>query len=383
MEKKVLFVATVAKKHICQFHIPYFKMLNDSGYSVDVCAGNDFGSDEGCRIPNCNRFFSIPFDRNPFSINNLKAYRQLRKVLKENSYDLVHCHTPVASAIARIAVRSSKKKIPVIYTTHGFHFFKGAPRSSILYYLIEKSLVKYTDSIITINSEDFESAKKICKGTSCKPYYVHGTGVDIQKIQNTVVDKKALKQTFGIPEDAFVLLSVSEINRNKNLTTTLSALRKLDDPDVYYVICGEGDMLDEYKKHAAELGVEKRVLFLGYRYDIFQIVHIADIFLFPSLREGLGIAPIEAMSAGIPVIASDIRGVREYARDGYNGFLFRPDDSEGFAKAIAELKKDPEKRKNFGANAFNSVEPFDIRNSLRSVAKVYSDYLDISYTDGI
>ncbi len=383
MNRNILFVATVAKKHICQFHIPYLKMLSDSGYTVHVCARNDFGSDEKFNIPYCDKFFDISFDRNPFSINNLKAYRQLRKILKENKYDLIHCHTPVASAVSRMAAKLSRKKIPLIYTVHGFHFFKGAPFSYKIYYLIEKMLVRCTDSMITINSEDFESAKKICKGTACKPYLVHSTGVDTQKIHNIVVDKNKLKREIGIPEDSFVLLSVSEINRNKNLTTSLSAFEMIDDPSVYYVICGDGDMLDEYKKTASKLEIQKRVVFLGYRYDIFEIVHIADLFLFPSLREGLGIAPLEAMSAGVPIIASDIRGVTEYAKNGYNSYLFSPDDCKGFAEAITELKNDPEKRKVFGENAYRSVEPFDIHNSLKSIAKIYSDYIDISYTDGI
>ena len=377
--KKILFVATVAKKHICQFHIPYLKWFHDQGYEVHVCAKNDFEYKDIFDVPYCDRFFNVHFSRSPFSGQNLTAYKQLKEIISSNDYDLIHCHTPVAAAMTRIAARKARKKkhTVVLYTTHGFHFFKGAPSSSKIYYIAEKKLIKYTDGIITINREDHEMAKMFCEGKKCRAYYIHGMGVDTKTIAAAKTDKRVLKKKFGIPEDAFVLLSVSEINQNKNLTVTLKAFSKIKHRDIYYLICGTGQMMDECVALAKELGISDRVIFAGYRYDIYHIVHIADVFLFPSLREGLGVAAIEAMSAGVPIVGSDIRGVREYAVNMKNSLLLEPTDADGFAEAIEKLYGDEELRKTLGRNALLSVPPFDINNSVKSITDIYREYLEI------
>ena len=379
MDKKVLFVATVAKKHICQFHLPYMKWLREHGYEVHVCAKNDFESDEAVDIPDCDKFYDIPFCRSPFSSKNITAYKILKEIIDRNKYAMIHCHTPVGAAAARIAARKTRKKngTVVLYTTHGFHFYKGAPKSSRIYYRAEKSLIRYTDGIITINREDHENAEKFCKNNSCKAFYIHGMGVDTKRIADTYVDKDKLKESLGIKKDAFTLLSVSEINQNKNVTTALKAFSKIKDrSNVYYLICGTGGLLEECKALAEQLGISDRVIFAGYRYDIFKIVHIADVFLFPSLREGLGVAAIEAMSAGVPVIGSDIRGVREYAVNMKNSILLEPNDVDGFAKAIEKLMGDDRLREELGRNALLSVPPFDINNSIAAVTEIYRSYLE-------
>lgn len=377
--KKVLYIATIAKKHICQFHIPYLKWFQEQGYIVHVAARNDFEEGDPHVIPFCDCYFDIPFSRSPFDIDNLKAYTMLKKMIRENDYELIHCHTPVAAAVGRLSARHNRKnrKTVVLYTTHGFHFYDGAPRSSKLYYYAEKFLIPYTDGIITINAEDYAAAQRLCKGKHCDVYYVHGMGVDTQKFGICSVDRDALKRSLGIPKDAFVLLSVSEINLNKNLSVTLQAFARLESRQIYYLICGTGSELEHLKKLAKELGISERVIFTGYRYDIHEMVHIADVFLFPSLREGLGVAPIEAMSAGVPIIASNIRGVTEYAVDGWNSILLDPHDIEGYAKAITGIYENAEFREHFGTNAVESVKPFDIHNSIHAMEKIYAHYLSI------
>ena len=352
------------------------------GYEVHVCAGNDFDKDDDPHIPYCDYYHEICISRSPFSSSNLKAYRQIKQLLDSNDYELIHCHTPIASAIARLAARKVRKHgTKVLYTSHGFHFFKGAPKSSLLYYWAEKMLVPFTDAIITVNAEDYSAAQNMCKNRKCDVYYVRGMGVDTEKIKSTTVNKAALKKSFGIPAEAFTLLSVSEQNANKNLATALKAFAKVNSPSMYYLVCGIGNMLESYKELARQLGIADRVIFAGYRYDVFEIVHIADVFLFPSLREGFGFAPIEAMAAGVPIIASDIRGVREYAVNGENAFLLDPVNVDGFAEAIRRLETDDQLRDRMGKKAYDSVAPFDLKRSLAAMEKIYSRYINVKVTE--
>ena len=185
--KKVLFTATVVKTHINVFHLPYLKWFKEQGYEVHVAAKNDFVN-EPCIIPNCDKFYDINFARFPFSKANIKAYKQLKKIITENNYDIIHCHTPVAGVLARLAARNCKKTT-VIYTAHGFHFFKGAPLLNwLIYYPVERFCARFTDKLITINKEDYERAQHFKLRKNGKVYYVSGVGIDIEKIRNTKVD---------------------------------------------------------------------------------------------------------------------------------------------------------------------------------------------------
>ena len=151
-KKRVLFVATVAKSHINVFHLPYLKWFKDNGYETHVCARDDFDGEE-CIIPNCDVHYDVPFERSPISVKNFKAYKELKNIINENKYDIIHCNTPVASILTRLAaIKARKKGTKVIYTAHGFHFFKGAPLLNwLLYYPIEKMCSYFTDALITIN----------------------------------------------------------------------------------------------------------------------------------------------------------------------------------------------------------------------------------------
>ena len=262
---KVLFVASVVKKHINQFHIPYLKWFQDHGFEVHVCAGNDFEPGEVCEIPYCDKYYEVPFCRSPFKLQNFQAYRTLKKIIETEQYDLIHCNTPVAAAITRVAGRKVRKRgTKIIYTAHGFHFFQGAPRSAKLYYIIEKLLAPMTDAIVTINQEDYAAARSFCKHCRCDSYLLHGTGVDTVKIQKTKVDVAALRKKIGIPTDAFVVMTTVEINRNKNLDTALRAFAKVCTEDMYYLICGSGDMKTACQQLAKDLQIEQHVIFAGF-----------------------------------------------------------------------------------------------------------------------
>lgn len=366
--KKVLFTATVVKTHINVFHMPYLKWFKEQGYELHVAAKNDFVN-EPCIIPNCDKFYDINFARFPFSEANIKAYMQLKKIIMENNYDIIHCHTPVAGVLTRLAARNCKNTT-VIYTAHGFHFFKGAPLLNwLIYYPLERFCAKFTDKLITINKEDYERAKQFSLRKNGKVYYVPGVGIDLEKIQNIKVDIKQKKKELGIPEKVPVLLSVGELNKNKNHGIVLQALSNLTDKKFIYLICGRGGLQTELEKKVKEYKLSNKVKLLGYRKDVIEILKISDFFIFPSKREGLPVSILEAMACDLPVIASNVRGNRDLI-DKEN--LFEPDDIEVLIKILKTKLKDFENGK-LQKVQYKNLEQYSLKNVLKQMAEIYKE----------
>ncbi|HAK44248.1 MAG TPA: glycosyltransferase family 1 protein [Clostridium sp.] len=365
--KKVLLVAHVVKHHFMSFHIPYIKWFKENGYETHVCARNDYENKEDCNIPYCDKYYDLPFERSPFNSNNIVAYKQLKKIIDSNEYDIIHCHTPVGGVLTRLAAKNARKnETKVIYTAHGFHFFKGAPLINwILFYPAEKFCARYTDVIITINKEDYDVAQKF---KANKVVYVPGVGVDTKKFTGLNVDRSEKRKKLGILDNQIALLSVGELSKRKNHEVVIKALAKLNNPNIVYFICGQGD-LDKYLKDIAkELNVN--VKFLGFRRDISEISIAVDMFIFPSLQEGLPVALMEAMSAGLPVVCSKIRGNTDLIEDGKGGYLIEPDDVEGFAQSIDKtiecnkvLMEQINKR---------NINNFDISKVKEKIIEIYS-----------
>lgn len=370
---KVLFVATVVKTHIMEFHIPYLKMFKEMGWKTAVAARNDYENPADCVIPYCDTYYNIPFERNPLKPGNLKAYTELKKVIDEGGYDIIHCHTPVGAMLTRLAAKQARKNgTKVFYTAHGFHFYKGAPALNwLLYYPVEKWLSRYTDVLITINKEDYERAKTFKAGRVC---YVPGVGIDLKKFKTSDdlhKEKRSwLCKDFDIPEDAVILLSVGEVNKNKNHRVVIEALGKLKRKDIYYVICGRGPLHDEYITLANQLNVGNQIILTGYRTDVADFYKAADVFVFPSFREGLPVAVMEAMASGLPVIATDIRGSGDLIKNGTNGVLLSPSDSAGFANAIRNFVA-PDMRNKVGNENAKKAAEFDLAFLTAQYKKIY------------
>lgn len=366
--KKVLFTATVVKTHINVFHLPYLKWFKEHGYEVHVAAKNDF-INEPCIIPNCDKYYDIKFSRFPFSKTNIKAYKQLEKLIQENNYEIIHCHTPVAGVLTRLAARKNKNTT-VIYTVHGFHFFKGAPLLNwLIYYPVERFCARFTDKLITINKEDYERAKRFKLRKKGKVYYVPGVGIDLEKIQNLKVDINQKKSELGIPGNTSVLLSVGELIKRKNHETVLKALSQIKDKDFLYLICGRGVLMEYLQNLTKQLGLESKVKFLGFRKDIVGICKAADLFIFPSYQEGLPVALMEAMAAGLPVIVSNVRGNRDLiAKEN----LFEPDNINEITSLI-EKRLDDMKKNGLRKETYTNLEQYSLKNVFKQMAEIYTD----------
>lgn len=377
--KKALQVASVASM-IDQFNMENIKILQDLGYTVDVAANFDFGNTSSKKrvsefkneLKDMNiSINNLLFDRKIFNISNFRVYKQLKNLIEENDYDIIHCHSPIGGVITRLAARKARKGgIRVIYTAHGFHFFKGSSfKNWILFYPIEKYLSKYTDIIITINKEDFNLAKRKFKSSVIK--YVPGIGIDTNKINSIKLDKIKKRNELNLSSDAIVLFSVGELNKNKNHEIIIRALSKIKNKNIYYIICGQGELEGYLKNLICELKLEDQVRLLGYRSDIYEINKISDIFIFPSLREGLSVALMEAMAAGLPVICSRIRGNVDLIHNNKGGYICNPKRVEEYSTIINKLVNEDKLRYNMGQYNRKFIEKFNVNVVREIMEKVY------------
>ena len=368
---KILYVTTISLT-MNSFFKPHIEMLVREGHQVDIaCNDKDLPLDKLYDELGCHAY-RIDFSRSPLCADNVRAYGQLEHVIQQGGYDIVHCHTPNASVITRLVCRKFRKKdgLKVFYTAHGFHFFKGAPMLNwLVFYPVEKLCSRFTDKLITINKEDYTLAKT--KFHAKEVHYVPGVGIDLSRFENVQVDKAAKRQEIGVPEDAFLLFSVGELNENKNHQVIIRALAKLNNPQIHYAIAGVGDKKDYLLALAQELGVAEQVHLLGYRKDIPELNHAADVFCFPSKREGLGLAAIEAMACGLPLITSNVHGINDYSVDGVTGYKCNPDDVERFAELISKLLNEPRERENMHRSVAGVVREYDLPNIKKVLRELY------------
>ena len=369
MTKHVLMVATVPSM-IGQFNMNNIRILMEMGYKVDVAA--DFNDISVWPIERINKFkgemaqlgiecIQLDFSRSPLKLNrHVSSYKEVLKLLEKKKYNFIHTHTPIASAIVRLAAHKTGTK--VIYTAHGFHFYDGAPlKNWIIFYPVEKWLSKYTDVLITINKEDYERAKKKLKAK--KVEYVPGVGIDLEKFNSGLVNREAKRTELGLKPGERMLLSVGELSVRKNHQVVLDALAKLNDPSIHYFIAGKGDLGDELQKKAEEKKVNLHLL--GYRTDVSALIQSADLFVFPSLQEGLPVALMEAIACKVPVVCSEIRGNTDLVSE----HLFKPMDSDTLSREIRVVLDG--KNEDVVEKNYKTLQDFDLLAVEDHMEKIY------------
>lgn len=375
--EKVLILASVASM-IDQFNMSNIHILLSMNYEVHVACnfekGNTCNQEKIDKLKNrlneLNvKYYQIDFTRSVFKIfEDIKAYKQVKKILNENNYKFVHCHSPIGGAIGRLVCRSTNAKC--MYTAHGFHFFKGAPlKNWIIFYPIEKYLSKYTDVLITINKEDYKRAKNKFKMKQLE--YIPGVGVDTKKFQSLDFDRNSYRNKLGYRDSDFVILSVGEINCNKNHEIILRSIAELKDDRIKYLIAGQGELKDYLLDLSKKLNIDKQFKLLGFRNDIVELNYSADIFAFPSKREGLGLAAIEAMATGLPIITSNVHGINDYSINRKTGFSYSPEDYIGFSKGIKFLFEHATERQKIKDINMNIAKKYDISNVNSIMLKIY------------
>ena len=396
--KKILFVATV-DSHIRHFHIPYLKYFKDQGYEVHVATSDD----EHEKFDYCDNKHKIDFMRSPFKKDNIKAYKEMLELLENEKFNIIHCHTPTASVITRLAVRKlrkgvmrslySSKDMQVIYTAHGFHFFKGAPlKYWAIFYNIEKWLSKYTDKLITINSQDFEYAKKF---KAKKVYKIEGVGVDASKFNFNMTDKEKasireelsyITPDFDLKEDDTIITYVAEFIDRKNQDMIIDIMKNIvwntkDDnsneqclPEkIKLLLVGTGVNRTKYENKIKDYGLEKNVLITGYRNDVPKILKISDIAISCSKHEGLPFNLVEAQMCGLPIVATDCRGNDEVVEENQTGYLISDFNKEKFENKLLKLCNSKSMRERMGKNAIANSKKFKLSRIIDEMKKIYEE----------
>jgi glycosyltransferase EpsD len=368
MKRKVLFCATV-DYHFSAFHLPYLKWFKEQGWDVHVAASG------AIELPFVDEKFNLPIQRSPFHRRNIEAYNQLKEIIDQNSYQLIHCHTPMGGVLARLAARAARKiGTKVIYTAHGFHFCKGASIPNwMVYYPIERILSYFTDCLITINEEDY----RIATSHQFKAKlieHVHGVGVDTERYSPVSnFHKEVLRAEHRYENDAFLMFYAAEFNANKNQQLLIKSLSlvKEEVPKAKLILAGEGSLLEECKELARSLGVEHMVDFLGFRKDIESLLKMSNIVVASSKREGLPVNIMEAMACGLPIIAHKNRGHCELVIEDRNGWIVS-NQPEELAKKVAELAKNQELQKQMGEQSRKiMLDSFSLNRVLAEKKELY------------
>ena len=363
---KVLFAATLVRGHIAKFHIPYLKWFKEQGWETWVAAKNDY-PDGVCEIPYCDHFVNIDFARSPFSKQTAVAYRQLRDLFSREWFDIVHAHTPVGGVLTRFAARNARRTgTKVIYTAHGFHFYKGCPiQNWMLWYPVERVMSRLTDVLVTINNEDYERAKRFAH---CRVEYVPGVGVDLSGF--AAVECRGAKRTeLGLRSEDFAVLTIGDINANKNHVVLIRALALLPQ-NVKLIIAGEGELRGELENLSRKLGVANRVMFLGFRGDVPALLEACDLFCLPSKREGLPVSLIEALACGVPALSSSARGCRDVFGASSNDCIVVGNKSQNWTHAINVFLETRQSGENDRALC-GQVDQFSIEHVLPIYCEIY------------
>ncbi len=369
---KVLLVATV-QSHIVQFHKPLVEMLHSHGCEVHVAARNNLGEKNGLALDFADKVFDLPFQRSPFSLKNITAYKKLKKIISGEHYDVIHCNTPVGGVLGRLAARSSRKKgTKVFYTAHGFHFYDGAPKINwLLWYPIEKYFAEHlTDKLITINLEDNALASE---RFACQVEHIFGVGVDETRFHPISEAEKAdLREKMGF-KDKRIILNVGELLPNKNQQMAIELMPKLlvHAPNAVLLIAGNGPEKSNLEKQIDALSLQNNVKLLGYTSNISDYLNISDVLIACSIREGLGLNVVEAMMSGVPVVATDNRGHRELLAGQRYNTLVPVNDSNAMCDRLKDLLAEKDIYDACVEDAYQRSVRYTSMSAKESLARIY------------
>ena len=367
---KFLYITHLSGKRVNRLWISALTAAKQLGFEVHLACNEEQIEQPGWS-DDCKQYgiidHHIDFNRNPLDKENKLAYKELLDLMEEEKFDIVHCNTPVGGLLGRLC--ANKAHVPyVIYQAHGFHFWKGAPvKNWMFYYPVEKYMAKYADVLITINQEDYHRAEKFKLKQGGRLEYVHGVGVDFKKFESPKMQRTQKREELGISQDSFVFITAGELIERKNQTLAIKAFAKANIPNSYLLICGMGELESQLNKEIDDLHMVDRIKMLGFRQDMVDLLNASDAFVFPSFQEGLPVAQMEAMAAGLPCIVSKIRGNTDLLGDDYE-YYFSPYEETELSEKMKKMRSDKRSWRDYSKE---HVAPYSFNGVTEELTKIY------------
>lgn len=368
---RILFITTIATT-IHGFLLPYADDCRSRGWRVDAAAA---GTE---MIPQLRDHFGsvweLSWDRHLWPIwSHGRAFLQMRRLLLRGRYDIVHVHTPIAALVSRLAVASIRpsSRPLVIYTAHGFHFHHtGRALVNGLYVAMERLGGRWTDFLVTINKEDHEAALRHELAPHGRIRLMPGIGVD------TDLYRPRSARTRNGRDHARIIV-VGELNRNKRPLDVVRALSISSHKSSELSFVGDGPLAKQVLTVAQALGLADRVRLLGFRSDVSDLVSQSDVLVLASSREGLPRSVLEAMSAEIPVVGTNIRGTRDLLNTGA-GLLYEVGDVPALARALDTILTDAELARRLGrAGRQAALATYATEHLIELHRSLYDDALEL------
>ena len=378
---------TAVSTTVKAFLLPLIEKLSEKGHELIVITSDGIEDLKQTDILKKNnvKVYQAPIPRTLSPTKLLKAYQTLIKQFKELKPDVVHTHTPVASLLARKA--ATKAKVPqIIYTCHGFYFHENMqPLKKKLFTWLEKNAAqKNTDYIFTVNQEDMDFAIENDFIQKDKILNINSVGINTTTKFNpalfTIEAKQILKKELNLNQTDKIITFIGRLVAEKGIIELIEAfsLLKKQRNDVKLLMIGETLQSDRDKKAKDIIkqiiqtnNLENDILFTGFRTDIANLLSITDVFVLPSHREGMPVSSLEAMSMGVPVVGTNIRGLREEIIEDKTGFIVPLQNPEKLSaainKSLNQFKPPEENIRN------HIIENFDEKKVLERQLKVFEE----------